>query len=284
MDTIKQGFLLLRPSHWSKSLFVLLGVFYSQAKDFMIPALFAALAFSLISSAVYIYNDIQDRSEDSLHPNKKFRPLASNQVALSHAAIALFGLLISGLILGWIISKPLALILSTYLLINLAYNHLLKLIPILDVLCIASGFMLRVLAGTIGIGLPISIWLTLATTLVSLFIALNKRRLELQLGLNLQQPTRQVLEKYSPILLDRAIVITGSASFITYLLYTLYAHADSFYFIVTLPFAAFALWRFAFLSTGNVDNDDPVNVFLHDRLSRFNLYCFIILTFMALSK
>lgn len=281
MSKLGNYFWLLRISHWSKSVFVLFGFFYTPISGYFIPAMLAALAFCLISSAVYIYNDIQDREEDSLHPHKKTRPLANNQVTLLEAVSFLSVLLLVGLTLGWLISKQLALILLIYLAINLAYNHVLKLIPILDVFCIAVGFMLRVLAGTIGIGLELSVWLTIAATVLSLFIALNKRRLELQLGL--KNSTRKVLKKYRPLLLNRLIVATGTISFLIYLAYILYARDESFYFMLTLPFAAIALWRFAWLSTQEVENDDPVDVFLKDRLSRINLWCFAILSFMALT-
>lgn len=280
MTKLGDYFSLLRVSHWSKSVFVLFGFFYTPLTGYFIPAILASLAFCLISSAVYIYNDIQDRSEDSLHPRKRTRPLASDAVSVNDAVVLLFILLATGLILGGLISKQLAIILTVYLLINLAYNHILKLIPILDVLCIAMGFLLRVLAGTIGIGLSISIWLTLSATLLSLFIALNKRRLEIQLGL--KNSTREVLRKYHPLLLQRLILGSGSSTFIIYLFYTVYARSESFYFILTLPFAAIALWRFAWLSSQEVENDDPVDVFLNDRLSRLNLWCFALLTFMAL--
>ena len=259
-----------------------MGVFYAQTSGYIIPALLAALSFCLISSAVYIYNDIEDKSEDSLHPYKRHRPLASDKVPLSDAVWMLFVLLLSGLILGWMVSRQLALILSTYLLVNLAYNHVLKLIPILDVLCIATGFMLRVLAGTIGIGLPISVWLTVAATLLSLFIALNKRQLEIQLGL--KHSTRQVLKKYHPMLLQWLITGSRVACFVTYLLYTIFAKNQSFYFILTLPFSAFALWRFAWLSTQEVKNDYPVTVFLNEQIITVQLYCFVVLTLMALTK
>lgn len=282
MERIKHYLHLLRVSQWSKSVFVLLGVFYSQASNYVIPAILAAISFCLISSAVYIYNDIEDLPEDSLHPHKSKRPLSAEHVSILEASLLLFALLIFGLALGWMVSRQLALILCCYLLINLAYNRVLKLIPIVDVLCIATGFMLRVLAGTIGIGLPISLWLLIAATLLSLFIALNKRRLELHLGLSAS--TRTVLEKYHPELLNWFTLCVGVGCFVTYLFYTLFARDQSFYFMLTLPFAAIALWRFNWLASQDVDNDDPVAVFAHDRLSRFNMYCFIILTVMALTK
>ncbi len=282
MDKLIKFFLLLRLSHWSKAVFVMIGFCYTPAPGYFVPAVLASLAFCLIASAVYIYNDIQDRSEDRLHPYKRHRPLASELVSIPEALVMLFLLLITGLVLGWLISQKLAIILIVYLIINLAYNHVLKLIPVLDVVCIAMGFMLRVLAGTVGIGVEISVWLFVAATLLSLFIALNKRQLEMHLGL--KNSTRKVLRKYSPHLLQQLIISTGIACFATYLFYTVYAKGESFYFILTLPFAAIALWRFAWLSTQDVDNDDPVNVFISDRLSRINLYCFVILTFMALTS
>lgn len=282
MTSIKQFFLLLRLSHWSKAAFVLLGVFYSGSLDYLPKALLAALSFCLISSAVYIYNDLQDREEDRLHPQKCRRPLASGDISLDFALSMLAILLLGGLVLAWLISSTLAALLGLYLLLNLAYNHILKNLPVFDVLCIASGFMLRVLAGTVGIGLPISWWLTLTATLISLFIALCKRRLEKQLGL--KYATRAVLKKYSSRLLDLMILGAAISCFIAYLLYTIIVREQSFYFLLTLPFAAIGLWRFAWLTTRNGDNDDPVSLFISDNLSRFNLLCFLILTIVALFR
>lgn len=282
MEKIKNLFLLLRVSHWTKASFVMLGFCYNSTPGYLFPALLASVAFCLISSAVYIYNDIEDRTEDSLHPYKRERPLARDSVSVFEAIVLMFVLLITGLVLGWMISQKLAFILCLYLIINIAYNHVLKLIPVFDVLCIATGFMLRVLAGTVGIGLPISLWLTLAATSLSLFIALNKRKLEMQLGL--KNATRVVLKKYDPKVLYWLTVGVGIACFSTYALYTVIGRPHSFYFILTLPFAAFALWRFAWLAGQEVDNDDPVNVFLGDRLSRLNLLCFVVLTFLALTE
>lgn len=280
MTSIKQLFLLLRVPHWTKAAFVLLGVVYSGSTEYLGKALLAALSFCLISSAVYIYNDLQDREEDKLHPKKSRRPLASGEMSLDLALTLLGLLLLAGLGLAWSISASLAALLGLYLLLNLVYNHLLKNLPVLDVLCIAAGFMLRVLAGTIGIGLAISWWLTMTATLISLFIAVCKRRLEKQL--NLKYTTRAVLQKYSPRLLDILITGTAIASFVAYLLYTIYVHKESFYFLLTLPFAAIGLWRFAWLTRHGSNNDDPVSLFFMDSLSCFNLLCFFILTLVAL--
>lgn len=282
MQTFKQAFHLLRFSHWSKAAFVLIGVLYSKSFLFFPKALVAALAFSLLASAVYIYNDFMDREQDKLHPEKCNRPLASGEMSIQFALFLLILLLIGGLLLGFLISDKLALILCCYLVVNLAYNHFLKNIPVLDVLCIASGFMLRVLAGTIGIGLYISSWLTVSATLMSLFIALCKRRLEKELRLNYD--TRAVLKKYSTTTLDFFILISALITFLSYFLYILYARDESFYFLLTLPFAGIGLWRFARLTVNSPTQDDPINLFLNDRFSRINLFSFLLLTIVALSK
>lgn len=281
MTSLKQFFYLLRFSHWTKSAFVFLGVIYSGTLEYLVDAILAALSFCLIASAVYIYNDFQDMEEDRLHPHKRLRPLASGEISLDIAFGTLVMLLLVGLLIAWSVSMTLAVILAVYLLVNLAYNHLLKSIPILDVLCIASGFMLRVLAGTIGIGLPISWWLTITATLVSLLIALGKRRLEKQLGLSYD--TRPVLKKYSTKTLDYLINGVAISCFIAYLLYTIIVHDEAFYFLLTLPFAAIGLWRFAWFTRQDSPSDDPISLFFGDNLSRFNLLCFVLLTLVALS-
>jgi 4-hydroxybenzoate polyprenyltransferase len=280
MSLFKKIFLLLRISHWSKGIFVFLGVIYSDIPSYWGAALLAALAFCLIASAVYIYNDLRDIEEDKFHPQKSHRPLASGDVSVPFALLMLVICLLLGLSLGFAVSKQLFAILIAYLVINLFYNHWLRRLPLFDVLCIASGFMLRILAGTIGIGLPITWWLTITATLLSLFIALCKRRLEMQLGF--KQSHRAVLRKYNPHVLDLLIASTASSCFISYLLYTVYAREELFYFLWTLPFCALGLWRFAHLTLVDGDNDDPLSLFIRDNLSRLNLLCFSTLTIMAL--
>lgn len=282
MDLLRKIFLLLRVSHWTKAIFVLLGVIYSNIPSFWPKAILAALAFNLIASAVYIYNDIQDLEEDKLHPRKHKRPLAKGVVSVLFALIVFFFLLIGGLTLGFYVSSNLGAILGLYLLINFAYNHLFRNIPVLDVLCIASGFMLRIFAGTLGIGLAITWWLTLTATLLSLFIALSKRRLEMQL-LSARE-RRAVLKKYNPYLLSILITSTAVFCLIGYMLYVYFVRHSSFYFMLTIPFAAFGLWRFARLSTRDREKDDPIALFFTDKLSLLNFCSFFLLSLVALVK
>ncbi len=280
MIFLKDFYRLLRLPQWSKGIFVLLGVIYADTLSNWPKALCAALSFCLIASAVYIYNDIQDLAEDRAHPHKKNRPLASNRVSVGFAVTSLVLLLLLGMGIAFVISIQLAVILCIYLLINLIYNHWLRLVPIFDVLCIASGFMLRVFAGTWGIGLPTTGWLTLTATLLSLLIALSKRRLEMRLGFKLTK--RAVLKKYQPVVLDGMVILTAIACFASYFLYTIFSRAGSFYFLLTLPFTAVGLWRFTYLTFQPTKIDDPILVFFNDKLSFLNLFCFCGLTLLAL--
>jgi len=280
MSFFKKIFLLLRVSYWSKAVFVLLGVIYAGNPRYWGPALLAALSFCFVASAVYIYNDLRDREEDKAHPLKSKRPIANGDISNSFALSMLVLCLFLGFLISFAVSGRFILILCIYLLINLFYNHGLRRVPFCDVLCIASGFMLRILAGTVGIGLPITWWLTITATLLSLFIALCKRRFEMQLGLD--HTRREVLRKYTPHVLDILIASTASSCFIVYFLYTVFARSNMPYFLYTLPFCAIGLWRFAHLTTKDGRTDDPVTLFLKDNVSRLNLLCFFSLTAMAL--
>lgn len=282
MIWLRNLFGLMRISNWNKAGFVLLGVVYARAPNLGLTALLAALAFCLVSSAVYIYNDLKDINEDRAHPQKCHRPLASGVVNLSFAYATLAICLCVGIALAFFISVQLLLILFIYLLINILYNHWVREIAILDVTCIASGFMLRILAGTIGIGLPITCWLTVAATLLCLLIALCKRRLEMRLSG--QTTKRSVLKRYTPKLLDGLIHLSAAGSFITYLLYTVYIQHKHYFFLLTLPFAAFGLWRFTYLATKKSTLDDPIRVFLADQWSVGNLLAFFFLTLLALFR
>ena len=273
---------LFRLSHWSKSVFVFLGVIYSGRTHYWVDAGIAALSFSLIASVVYVYNDIHDREKDRLHPKKCLRPLATEAISQNQAIVILCFLLVTGLGLGALVSIYLVIFQGFYLLINLAYNHYFKKIPVFDVFCIASGFMLRVLAGTIGIGIAISWWLILAATLVSLLIALGKRCLEKQL--NLQDETRAVLKKYSTTILNNLVLFTAIMCFIFYAIYIIEVREDSRYFLITLPFAAMGLGRFVWLSRNELHNDDPITLCLTDWWSCLNLICFSFLTLVASFK
>lgn len=281
MNSVYNMLRLLRLSQWSKAGFVALGLIYSGRWAYWQDMVLAALSFCLLASAVYIYNDIHDRESDRLHPRKKNRPLAQQSITLPAAMTLMSSFMTIGMGLAWMISTKLALILACYLLLNLAYNHGGKSMFLFDVLFISLGFMLRVLAGTLGIGLPLSRWLLLVASLLSLFIALGKRQLELKLSLS--ELTRTVLHRYKGILLPQLMAVTGLMTLLAYCVYIYRVHHASTCFLLTLPFAALGLSRFYRLTAKNQPDDDPIAVFFSDQWAWLILIVFIGLTLMAIS-
>lgn len=245
---------LLRPHQWIKNIFVLAGIIFANAwnqPQIVTSVLLATLAFCLMSSAVYIYNDIVDLEQDSLHPTKKHRPLPSKKISLTTATLILVVLFVSGSGLGFLVSWQAGVILLSYFALNLAYSHRLKHIVILDVFAISMGFMLRLLAGTIGVGIPPSQWLMFCGLMITLFLGFTKRRAEGKLmGMDLHF-TRAILKDYNQIFLDKMIGITASCSIIGYGLYTmsdktvLAHHTQNL--IYTLPFVVYGIFRYLYL-------------------------------------
>ncbi|QDQ38928.1 decaprenyl-phosphate phosphoribosyltransferase [Legionella geestiana] len=271
---------LMRPQQWIKSVFVLPGMVYAgMPRDLLLPAVGACVAFALVSSAVYIMNDVRDLKDDCLHPRKKSRPLALGLVTVRHAVCLVLFTLFAGLVAAVAVSSTLFYLLLAYLGLSAMYNNGLRQVPVLDVVCIACGFMLRVLAGSIGIGLPVSRWLLITTTLLSLCIALSKRLLEKVLYKD--TAARSVLASYTQKGLDRAVLITGLMSYLSFVAYTLRVHTEAVVFYLPLLPAAFGLYRFITILHQHPLTDDPMLVFLHDRASCLNALFFIALTLIA---
>ena len=173
---------LARPQQWVKNTFVLPGLIFGHALDDaekVAAALLATFAFCLMSSAVYALNDVFDRERDREHPDKRRRPVASFEIAPRSGVLFGAVLALASLGLGLAAGPAVVAILAAYALLNLGYSLGLKRVPVVDVFIIAAGFMLRILAGTIGIGIAPSRWLLLCGFLVTLFLGFAKRRAEL---------------------------------------------------------------------------------------------------------
>jgi 4-hydroxybenzoate polyprenyltransferase len=245
---------LMRPHQWVKNAFVFTGLLFGHAwhdPGLAARAVVAFAAFCLASSAVYVVNDIVDIEQDRRHPKKRLRPLAAGHVPVA-AAAALAALLgAAGLALGWLASPTVLVILLGYALMNIAYTLRLKHVVILDVFIIATGFMLRILAGTLGIGIAPSQWLLLCGLMVTLFLGFTKRRAEI-IALNEDKTShRRVLEHYSPVLLDKMIGITASGLIMSYSLYTMNADTIRIHgtanLIYTVPFVMYGVFRYIYL-------------------------------------
>lgn len=271
--TLKPYLKLLRPHQWVKSSFVFVGLVFAHAwgdQAAVIAACLAAAAFSLAASAVYVFNDFADRERDRAHPVKCKRPLAAGTVSPA-AAIALGTVCgAAGLALALLTGKTVALLIVAYLAINVAYSAGLKHVAILDVFIISAGFMLRLLAGTVGIGIEPSQWLLLCGLMLTLFLGFAKRRAELYaLDENDAGSHRRVLDEYDPVLLDKMITVCASGSLVTYSLYTLSPQTVALHgteqLVWTVPFVLYGMFRYLFLLHRQGGGGDPAAELFHDR-------------------
>ena len=239
---------LLRPHQWLKNCFVFAGLLFSQLWSdtvFVERVLLAFAAFCVASSLVYLFNDWHDRKQDMLHPTKRHRPFASGSVSAT-TGLVLAGVLLAGTV--WLaMGNPVLLaLMGIYLLLNIAYSLRLKQVPVVDVFVIASGFMLRLLAGTVGVGIAPSHWLLLTGMFVALFLGFAKRKAESFHALSSQ---RAVLSHYPPALLDTFIAMTMTAMLITYCLFAISPESQSRHgvrLIYTVPLVIFATLRYTY--------------------------------------
>lgn len=236
---------LLRPHQWLKNFFVLSGLLFAHAWGNTIllqKAIAITIAFCLCASTVYIINDIFDRTHDQLHPHKKHRPLAAATITVSSAWLYALGLGLIGVCSGFLISPLCGLILLTYLSLNLLYSWQLKQWPLFDVLVIACGFLLRVFAGTSGIGIPPSAWILICTLMLTLFLAFCKRRAEHRY---------QASPHYSEQLLNSAIILTAGGAIVSYVLYVYSQNSTMLHpypkLIYTIPLVIYGLSRYLYL-------------------------------------
>jgi 4-hydroxybenzoate polyprenyltransferase len=239
---------LMRPKQWTKNLFVLSAVAFSGKwtdPAAVLAAVLAAGAFVLVSAAVYAVNDAADADADRHHPKKKFRPVAAGQIGVTSARLFAVLLAVSGLSLAGWLGWPTLAVTAAYLLLNLAYSFQLKHLPLIDVIVIAAGFLLRVLAGCTAIAVEPSPWLLLCTAFLALFIALAKRRQELSRGN--AEATRKVMAGYSLPLLDQFITCMMATTILTYLMYAHTVHHARPLFMLTVLFVLYGLFRYLHL-------------------------------------
>lgn len=269
MNRANQLWRLMRPRQWVKSCFVFTGVLFANAwHQPQMPkrVILTALAFSLTASSVYIINDLFDQENDRNHPRKKYRPLAAQTVSVAAAVVFLIVLLTTAFGLAFFVANKVAVILLIYVLVNVAYSLSLKHVVILDVFIIASGFMLRILAGTMGVGIAPSQWLLLCGLMMALFLGFAKRRAELYALTDDSAGHRKVLSHYQPVLLDHMIVVTATCVILTYSLYTMSAatiqthHTESL--IYTVPFVIYGIFRYIYsLHRQSAGGDPALQIF-----------------------
>lgn len=255
--------IMLRPSQWLKNLMIYFPPFLGGT--LLLPGKLQAGflpfgAFCLMASSTYIFNDLCDRHNDSHHPIKKHRPIPSGAVSLRGASVLCVLLLAPALWLGWSVSPTFLLLMLTYLGISVAYSLKLKEVPVVDLFCVSSGFLLRLQAGGDAFAIHISHWLFLSVFLLSLFLSTGKRLGELNaLGIG-AAAHRKALKHYPEGFLDILLALTGSAVLVTYTMYVITRHA----LVYTVILCCFGLFRFI-LRVKSGMGGDPTDSLLRDR-------------------
>jgi 4-hydroxybenzoate polyprenyltransferase len=267
----------LRPRQWTKNLLLFAGVLFSRRAgepELMLRAVLGFAAFSLVASATYLLNDLRDLESDRQHPRKRLRPIASGRLSPAVARITAVVLVAIAAALAWRLGPRFGAVLFAYLVLNLAYSAYLKRQVLLDVFTISSGFVLRAIGGVelllpVAPGTELSPWLLVCTFFGSLFLALSKRRREMAGAGDNAARQREVLERYTPQLLDGLLLVSAAASLMSYALYTIWpgtvAKFGTEALLYTVPFVAYGIFRYLYLVGATERTEDPAQVLLTDR-------------------
>lgn len=271
MTMLKALLKTMRLRQWTKNGFVFFALIFDKQlflREPFLRTLAGFFLFCLISSAVYLINDIADVEADRKHPEKKYRPIASGKLPVSTAWGAALALVLISLPLGYLLTPIFSAYLAAYLFINIIYSRWIKHVPILDVLFVSSGFVLRVGAGVTLITVErFSPWLYVITTLFSLYLGFGKRRAELNLLEQGAGSHRKVLDGYTLPLLDQFITIVSGMTIVTYALYTFFAEnlPANHSMMLTIPFVVYGIFRYLqLIQTGHAAGA-PDEVALKDR-------------------
>ncbi len=270
---------LIRISHWIKNFFVFAPLIFSQHLldlNYFIDVLLAFFTFSLASSLIYVFNDIIDADSDRMHPSKKSRPIASGEIKVSSAWTVVVIIFIAIIPLLFLFPISFLLTILFYIILNIFYTTVLKHIVIIDLLCIAAGFMLRVLGGAFVIDVYVSKWLILTTLFISLFLAIMKRRSELA---HKDESSRRVLNEYSQGFLDQISSTSAAGVIICYALYSVsdrtIAEFGTEKLVFTTIFVVFGVFRYMYLVYRKAIGENATEVMLTDVPMILNIMLYI---------
>lgn len=280
---VKQLLILLRPKQWIKNLVIFAALIFSRNLFYpplMRKTFVAFVALCALSSAGYILNDLLDIKEDRAHPWKRTRPLASRAVKVPTTIVLSFLLCLFSLVVGYALGLNLFFVLIGYLVLQLGYSLGLKHVVLVDVILIACGFVLRAVAGAVVIDVAITSWLLLCTFFLALFLALCKRRQEINLLKEEAAGHRPVLTEYSEKFIDALIpIVTGS----TVLCYALYTVSDEVVIkfgtdrlVFTFPFVLYGIFRYLYLLHMRQLGDSPTKVLYTDRPLQLDILAWLL--------
>ena len=272
LSMLRDLFRLMRPAQWAKNAVVFAALIFSKHlfdPEAVILVLSAFGAFCLIASGAYVMNDLRDCERDRQHPLKRLRPLPSGRVRRP-VAVALSGaLMIGGIAAALALDGSFASLAILYLALQVAYTYWVKEVVILDVMSIASGFVIRAGAGGVVIDVPVSPWLMICTFLLMLFVGFAKRRHELTLLEGRATDHRASLREYSPYFLDQMISVVTASTVVAYAIYTVSPEVreklgtDNLY--LTIPFVLFGIFRYLYLVHQRDEGGNPTQLLLNDR-------------------
>lgn len=296
VSLIKSMFTTMRINQWTKNIVVLAAAFFAYwdknatlhpSISQLMSAIPAMFLFCIVSSGVYVFNDIMDMKADRLHPAKKMRPVASGELPVFYAWVESAILLIIAILGGFILSSGFVFILCAYVILQAIYTLYLKRIAFVDVFVISAGFVLRAIAGAVVVRVEISPWLILCTFLLSLFLALCKRRHEKIETLNNQNgSTRIVLGSYHVQVLDILIGISAGNTILAYSIYTLWTDTVKKFgthkLAFTIPFVIFGIFRYIDLVYRHKQGDKPEKILLTDVPLIVNVMLYIVSVFVLL--
>jgi 4-hydroxybenzoate polyprenyltransferase len=278
----------MRPRQWPKNVFVFVPLFFDRKltdPESLLRTLGAFLFFCLMSSAVYMMNDLVDMEKDRQHPTKKYRPLPAGELSPKVAIISAVVFALVSLVGGYLLSPMLALILLIYLALQIAYTWWLKNVVLVDVLVVASGFILRIGAGVAVIEVErFSPWLYVFSGFLALFLVLGKRRHELVLLGKEGANHRSILSEYNIDLIDRMLGIVTTGAVVAYSLYTFLAEGlpANHAMMLTIPFVLYAIFRWLYLIHVRHEGGAPEEIVLRDRPLQVDIILWAIVVFIAL--
>lgn len=260
----------MRPKQWTKNLVLLAGIIFDRQLNnpaSLLKVIFALILFSLLSGIIYIINDLIDIDNDRQHPSKQLRPIASGKLSKRTGITTVILLAILIFLAAFLLSFHYGLICIGYFLLMLAYSKWLKHIVLIDVMVIAAGFVLRMIAGIVVIKVTyFSPWLFMVTTLLALFLGFGKRRAEMVSNTKNSPNARKVLEGYNIPFLDTLIIIVLSSTLITYSLYTFSTSTapQNPYMMFTIPIVLYGLFRYLYLIKVKNFGGAPEEILLSD--------------------
>ncbi len=281
---------LVRPHQWLKNGFVVLGLVFSHRwheGPLLLAVGCAFLSFCAMASAVYVFNDIVDVDADRRHATKRRRPIASGTISEPVAKALCALLAVTALALAALVSQSALALVACYAVMNVAYSFSLKHIVIVDVFVISAGFMLRILIGTLGVGIPPSSWLMLCGMMLTLLLGFGKRRAELMLAPPDGAPTRKVLAQYDLSLVDQLLSMTAACAIISYSIYTVSPETVRLHgtdkLVYTVPFIVYGIFRYLFLLHRLGMGHDTARDLLTDRHMLATLACWMLATVAILT-